>query len=664
MGPGHDGHNQQPRRAPDPQRLAEIHRQGPIARAPDGVTGVYRRKYNRGKYNDSPFADEIVEAPYPENLNLSELIKYGGTQDPQVHLDAFDTTMYIKGIEEPLITRLFATTLTGAAQAWFSSLPAGSIKSFEEFGGRFLLNFATSKKQPKSEFALGKIKQQPRETLQKYLDRFKLVALQVPGLPENVHLHLVIAGLHGTSRLAKSIYKDPPRTLVEFNTRSKKYLELEQMEWENMDQRQQPGQGEKLGGRRINDLRGKRQDDRQQAKGRFDKYALLNSPRSQIWREVAFTDMKKVERPRPLQNQAGLDRTRYCAFHDGPGHTTDECWDLRDAIEKYIREGKLRQYLIRTQGWRNRKRRRGRLGSPPKERKFKEEGRGKKPIKEDDEFQEPEFECNVISGAFGGGGDTMNARRKYLREVLSIRERPKFKQEKEPEQPLLYFTKKELKDVVPGHVDGLVITGTLVNCRVRKIFLDNGSCADIILWHAFKKMNLDEEDLKACNTPLITFNGHNTTPKGYIDLRLTLGTKEAYKSERVRFIVADFPSEYNVILGRPIIHAWDMLVSTKHQKLKMIGKQGTVLTIAGDQKESRDCYFRSVRMVDQDPKDVATAKQGGYQPSKRSSVNMVELDMRDETQMPRPEPEGELEEVTVGAPGQTTKIGIGFIHSS
>ncbi|XP_061344728.1 uncharacterized protein LOC133290634 [Gastrolobium bilobum] len=595
----------------------------------------------QGQYNDSPFADKIVEAPYPENLNLSELIKYDGTQDPQVHLDAFDTTMYIKGIEEPLITRLFATTLIGAAQTWFSSLPTGSIRSFEEFGGRFLLNFATSKKQPKSEFALGKIKQQ-----------------LVPRLSKNAHLHLVIVGLHGTSRLAKSKYKEPPRTLVEFNARSKKYLELEQMELENVDQKCQPGQGEKLGGRRANDLRGKRQDDKFQLRGRFDKYAPLNSSRSQIWREVASTDMKKVERPRPLQNPAGLDQSRYCAFHDGPGHTTNECWDLKDAIEKYVREGKLRQYLIRTQGWRNRKRRGGQFMSPPKDKKFREEDRGKKPAREDDEFQEPEFECNVIDGAFGGGRDTMNARRKYLREVLSIRERPKFKEE-EAEPPLLYFTKKELEDVVPGHVDGLVITGTLVNCRVKKIFLDNGSCADIILWHAFQKMNLDEEDLKPCDTALIAFNGCNTHPKGYIDLRLTLGTKEAYKSERVRFIVADFPSEYNVILGRPVIHDWDMLISTKHQELKMVGKQGTVLTIAGDQKESRDCYFRSVRMVNKDSEVIDVLKQNNHEPSERSSVHVLELDMRDDTQMPRSEPDGELEEIVMGEQGQITKIGKG-----
>ncbi|XP_061337929.1 uncharacterized protein LOC133284833 [Gastrolobium bilobum] len=295
-----------------------------------------------------------------------------------------------------------------------------------------------------------------------------------------------------------------------------------------MDQRQYPGQTEKPGSRKQNDFRGKRQYDKISARGRVDKYAPLNSSRSQVWREVASTEMKKVDRPRPLLNPAGLDQSRYCAFHDGPGHTTDECWDLRDAIEKYIRDGKLRQYLIRTQGWKNnRKRRGGRPMSPPREKRFKEEGRGKKPAKEEDEFMEPEFESNVISGAFGGGGDTMNARRKYLREVLSIQEQSKFKQA-EPEPPLLYFTKKELEDVVPGYVDGLVITRTLVNCKVKKIFVDNGSCAEIILWQAFQKMNQDEEYLKPCNTALIAFNGHNTIHKGYIDLRLTLGTKEAY----------------------------------------------------------------------------------------------------------------------------------------
>ncbi|XP_061361948.1 uncharacterized protein LOC133305724 [Gastrolobium bilobum] len=492
-----------------------------------------------------------------------------------------------------------------------------------------------------------------------------MAALQVPGLSENVHLHLVIAGLHESSRLAKSVYKDPVRTLVEFTARSKKYLELEHMEIENANPRQHHGQMEKLGNRRQNDFRGKRPEEKVSTKVRFDRYAPLNSSRSQIWREVASTEMKRVDRQRPLLNPASLDQSRYFAFHDGPGHTTDECWDLRDAIERYIREGKLRQYLIRTQGWKNNKKRRGRFASPSREKKFRDEGRGKKPAKEEDEFIELEFECNVISEGFGGGGDTMNARKKYLREVLSIRERPKFK-EAEPEAPLLFFTKKELEDVMPGHVDGLVITGTLVNCKVKKIFVDNGSCANIILWQAFQKMNLDVEDLKPCNTGLIAFNGRDIIPKGYIDLRLTMGTKEAYKSEMVRFIVADFPSEYNVILGRPTIHDWDMLVSTKHQKLKLIDKHKTVITIAGDQKESWDSYFKSVRAVGNNLKTPAGVNPNNKQDSSgkkgTTSINLVELDMRDETQIPRPEPDRELEEVVIGEETQAAKIGKGLAN--
>ena len=47
-------------------------------------------------------------------------------------------------------------------------------------------------------------------------------------------------------------------------------------------------------------------------------------------------EMKKVERPRPLWKEATLDKSRFYEFHDQPSHTTDACWDLRDAIEKFI----------------------------------------------------------------------------------------------------------------------------------------------------------------------------------------------------------------------------------------------------------------------------------------------------------------------------------------
>ncbi|XP_061375772.1 uncharacterized protein LOC133317887 [Gastrolobium bilobum] len=369
--------------------------------------------------------------------------------------------MYIRGIDEPLISRIFALTLTGAAQAWFFTLPANSIGSFEEFGKKFLLNFATSKKHPKSEFTLGKIHQQPGETLQRYLNRFKDAALQVSGLQENVHVHLIVAGLDGTSRLAKLVYKDPVKTLEEFRTRSKKFLELEQMKIANA----QSDEGKRISPRRRSpapkgnewvdnkkkESRARFPDERDRV-GRYEKYTPLNAPRSQIGREVAMTGMKK----------------------------------------KFVRDGRLRQYVIKTQGSKNNKRKSGNINrskSPVPEKKYKEE-RNQKNDSNHDEFSEAEFDCNIISGALGGRGDTVSARRKYLKEVLSIRDRPKFKENlSKPDPPLLYFTKEDMHGVLPGHVDGLVIAGTLVNCQVKKIFVDGGSSANIVLWDAFKKMN-------------------------------------------------------------------------------------------------------------------------------------------------------------------------------
>ncbi|XP_061355004.1 uncharacterized protein LOC133299554 [Gastrolobium bilobum] len=208
--------------------------------------------------------------------------------------------------------------------------------------------------------------------------------------------------------------------------------------------------------------------------------------------------MKKVDIPRPIFNRGGLDKSKYCAFHDGPSHNTDQCWDLRDTVEKFVRDGKLRQYMIKTQGSKNKRkvgnRKRSKSLVPEKKKK---EDRNHKDDFNNNEFPEAEFDCNVISGALGGGGDTISARRKYLKEVFSIRDHPKFKEDpSKPDPPLLCFTKEDMHGVLLGHVDGLVVTGTLVNCLVKKIFIDAGSSADIILWGAFKKMNLDEEDLK------------------------------------------------------------------------------------------------------------------------------------------------------------------------
>ncbi|XP_061368664.1 uncharacterized protein LOC133311612 [Gastrolobium bilobum] len=176
---------------------------------------------------------------------------------------------------------------------------------------------------------------------------------------------------------------------------------------------------------------------------------------------------------------------------------------------------------------------------------------------------------------------------------MSIRDRPTFKgRASNPVPPRLFLTQEDLEMIVPGHTDDLVVTGVLVNCRVKRIFVDHGSSADILFWNIFQRMNLDEKDLKPCATELIGFNGEPSPPKGYIDLKLTLGTKKSFRAGRVWFVVVDAPSSYNVIIGRPTIHEWDMLVSTKHKALKIVGSRNKVITVRGDQKNPGSDFMR------------------------------------------------------------------------
>ncbi|XP_061342659.1 uncharacterized protein LOC133297147 [Gastrolobium bilobum] len=161
------------------------------------------------------------------------------------------------------------------------------------------------------------------------------------------------------------------------------------------------------------------------------------------------------------------------------------------------------------------------------------------------------------------------------------------------------------------------------------------------------------------------FNGEQSPPKGYINLKLILGTKDSFRAGRVHFVVVDAISSYNVILGRPTIHEWDMLVSTKHEELNIVGSKNKVVTIKGDQREARECCYETLRIGQGGPNSPPRIRE-----SERTSVNtelvhpcgnqinMVEQDMREELQTPRTELEGELEQVIVeGSDKQCTKIG-------
>ena len=66
----------------------------------------------------------------------------------------------------------FPMALKDGARSWLLNLPPGSISSWGEMRDRFVANFQGTRNRPLAAGDLRRIKQQPGETLQKYIQRF------------------------------------------------------------------------------------------------------------------------------------------------------------------------------------------------------------------------------------------------------------------------------------------------------------------------------------------------------------------------------------------------------------------------------------------------------------------------------------------------------------
>jgi uncharacterized protein YecE (DUF72 family) len=78
------------------------------------------------------------------------------------------------------------------------------------------------------------------------------------------------------------------------------------------------------------------------------------------------------------------------------------------------------------------------------------------------------------------------------------------------------------------------------------------------------------------------------TPLGSVVLPVTFRTKDNYRTEYIKFEVADFNSSYYAILGRPALAKFMAVPHCVYLLLKMPGKIG-VLTLRGNLKKSYDC---------------------------------------------------------------------------
>ena len=66
--------------------------------------------------------------------------------------------------------------------------------------------------------------------------------------------------------------------------------------------------------------------------------------------------------------------------------------------------------------------------------------------------------------------------------------------------------------MIPGHDDPMVIFAAMVNVEVKRVFVDQGSSADILFCDAFDKLGLNNVDLQMHKEELIDFSWEKVHP--------------------------------------------------------------------------------------------------------------------------------------------------------
>ena len=74
------------------------------------------------------------------------------------------------------------------------------------------------------------------------------------------------------------------------------------------------------------------------------KYSKFNQPLSKIFKMLQRRNLVKPRKPKPLPNPIPpqIDLSRYCHYHQTPGHTTDECYTIERIVQDLIDSGKLK----------------------------------------------------------------------------------------------------------------------------------------------------------------------------------------------------------------------------------------------------------------------------------------------------------------------------------
>jgi hypothetical protein len=179
---------------------------------------------------------------------------------------------------------------------------------------------------------------------------------------------------------------------------------------------------------------------------------------------------------------------------------------------------------------------------------------------------------------------------------------------------------------------------------VKKVLVDGGSNINVTFPRTLQGLGLPLKELHESDTPFFDIvPTEGEYPLRHIYMPVTFGTLENYRTEFLRFEVANFDCGYNAIIGRPGLARFMAIPHYTYIILKMPGPQG-MITVRADFQGVAECFRVAIQAA------LAT---------KPSTTSFVQTNSKPEEDLAVPT--NEAQAVTSMRPTKETKrINLGF----
>ncbi|GJU32728.1 reverse transcriptase domain-containing protein [Tanacetum coccineum] len=265
---------------------------------------------------------------------------YDGTGDPEDHVKNFQAAAQVERWAMPTWCHMFNSTLICAARVWFDELPPESIDGCKDLKEAFLAYFMQQKKYVKDPVEIHNIKQRDGDTIEEFMERFKVETRRMKGAPECMRISGFMHGVNNPE-LTKRLNEHVPKTMEEMMIATTAFICREaaaagkkkgQTSWRTHEQSKRHASEQR------SDFRSQPKEGR--GSSRF-------TPLTRTPKEILATEAGKFKPPLPMVTPVEKrSSNKFCDFHNDKGHITDECMQLKKQIEELVRAGKL-SHLIK-----------------------------------------------------------------------------------------------------------------------------------------------------------------------------------------------------------------------------------------------------------------------------------------------------------------------------